>query len=183
MKIIKNILIVIYLIIAIFATVCLISTNQYKVTELGEYTFVYVDKHTNSDTFSKGDLAIVSSDFKTKVGDEIFFYNAYEKNIHPTVAKIVAEEVIVADKEVTYTLDNEKQISSQFVIGKVDESTRIPYVGSAMRIIQSKWGFLFLIVLPVLIAFIYEIYTIIIEVRSNKVKVKSETKTENSDDK
>lgn len=168
MRIIKNILIVIYVLIAIFATVCLISINQYRVTELGEYTLIYVDKYTNSDIFAKGDLAVVSSDYKITVGDEIFFYNVYEKNVHPTVAKVVAEEEVVEGKETTYSLDNDKELSSQFVIGKVEDATRIPFAGTVMSILQSKWGFLFLIVLPVLIAFIYELYSILIEVRSNK---------------
>lgn len=34
MKIIKNLLIVVYALIAIFATVCLLSINEYRVTEL-----------------------------------------------------------------------------------------------------------------------------------------------------
>lgn len=182
MKIIKNILIVIYVIIAIFSTICLISVNKHNVTELGEYTLIYVDKYTNSDTFAKGDLAIVSSDYKVKEGDEIFLYSTYEKNVRPAVAKIVAAEEI-NEKETTYTLDNEKQLSSQFVIGKVEDAKRIPYVGTAMRIIQSKWGFLFLIVLPVLIAFIYEIYTIILEVKSNKAKEKPSTEKQETKDK
>lgn len=39
MKIIKNIFIVIYAIIAIFATVCLLSINDYRVTELRRIYF------------------------------------------------------------------------------------------------------------------------------------------------
>ncbi len=171
MKIVKNILIVIYALIAIFATVCLISLNQYRVTELGEYSLIYIDKYTNSDTFVKGDMAIVSSDYELQVGDEIFFYNAYEKVIHPVVGKILAEEV-VNEKETTYTLDNDKSLSSQFVIGKVDDSIRVPFAGTAMKILESKWGFLFLVVLPVLVAFIYEIYSIVIELRETKKQTK-----------
>lgn len=170
MKIIKNILIGIYVLIAIFATICLISINQHRVTELGEYTLLYIDKDTNSDTFAKGDMAIVSSDYELQVGDEIFFYSVYEKNVRPVVGKIVESEVI-NEKETTYTLDNEKALSSQYVIGKVEESIRIPFAGSVMKILESKWGFLFLIVLPVLIAFIYELYSIFLEIRSNKKHV------------
>lgn len=182
MKIIKNIFIVICALIAIFATICLLSINDYRVPVIGEYTLISIDKYTNSDTFAKGDLAIVSSDYKLKVGNEIFFYNVYEKNIHPTVAKIVAEEVI-NEREITYSLDNDKQLSSQFVIGKVEDAVRIPIVGTVMKILLSKWGYLFLIVLPVLIAFIYEIYSIIIEVKMNKGQVEEVQKdSEKQDD-
>lgn len=177
MKIIKNMLIVIYAIIAIFATVCLISINDYRVTELGEYSLLYVDKYTRTDKFDKGDLAIVSSDYEIKVGDEIFFYSAYDKNIRPTAAKVVAEETI-NPKESTYSLDNDHELSSQFVIGKVEDATRIPVAGGILSIIQSKWGFLFLIVLPVLIAFIYEIYSIILEIKSNKTENSSNTNSQ-----
>lgn len=167
MKYIRNFLLFIYILIAIFATVCLLSINDYRVTEFGDNTFIYIDKYSNSDKFKKGDLAIANKDTKYNVGDEVFFYNAYDKIIRPTKAKIVAEEKI-SEKETTYTLDNEKDISSEFMIGKVSEAKQIKYAGGILSILQSQWGFLFLIVLPVLIAFIYEIYSIILEVKASK---------------
>lgn len=167
MKVIKNILITIYVIIAAFTTICLLSFNDYRVTVFGDKTFICVDKNSKTEGFKKGDLAIAESDSDIKVGDNIFFYNAYEKNIRPTTAKVEAIEQIT-DTEKEYSLSNGKVISGTFVIGAAKDAKKIAGLGTVLTVLESKWGFLFLIVLPVLVAFIYEIYTIVIEVKDIK---------------
>ena len=41
-------------------------------------------------------------------------------------------------------------------------------MGSILSVLESKCGFLFLIVFPSLIAFIYEIYVVVSEIRGKK---------------
>ena len=41
-KILSNILFVIYVVIAVFVTVCLLSYNDFKVTEFGDYSLVII---------------------------------------------------------------------------------------------------------------------------------------------
>ena len=43
-----------------------------------------------------------------------------------------------------------------------------------MRLLESKWGFLLLIVLPTMIAVIYEFYAIIVEIIEFKKEVDNE---------
>ena len=47
-------------------------------------------------------------------------------------------------------------------------------IGGIMRFLESKWGFLLLIVLPTMIAVIYEFYAIIVEIIEFKKEVDNE---------
>jgi hypothetical protein len=40
-------------------------------------------------------------------------------------------------------------------------------IGAVLRVMESRWGFMFLVCLPTLFALVYEIYNIILEVKSN----------------
>jgi len=51
-NIIRNLLIVIYAVIAIFTTVCLISYNDQRVTVFGETSLVIIDNRVDTATVS-----------------------------------------------------------------------------------------------------------------------------------
>ena len=61
-KVVLNILFIVYVIIAIFVTICLLSYNDFKVTELGDYSLVIIDDKELSPEYEKGDLVIVNKD-------------------------------------------------------------------------------------------------------------------------
>lgn len=168
-KIIYNILLAIYAIIAIFTTICLLSFNQYKVTEFGSNALIIINDNSLQPDFNKGDLVIVNKNDKKNinVGDKVFFYNTQDKEITISLATIQKKEVITST-ETTYTLDGDYEISSQNVIGPSNTVKVISKVGAVLGILESKWGFLFLIVLPSLIAFIYEIGVVISDARTSR---------------
>lgn len=177
MKHIKNFLIGIYLIIAIFSTICLLSLNDFRTVELGDYTLLYIDKFSKNEFFDKGDLAIVEEAEDIKVGDKIFIYNAYDKIIS-TRTETVSEIEKVNEKETTYHLENGKALSSNYVIGKVNGSRKIAYLGGILAAMQSKWGFLFFIVAPLLILFIYEAFAFYDDFKKEKEILTEEKKKE-----
>lgn len=177
MKHIKNFLIGIYLIIAIFSTICLLSLNDFRTVELGDYTLLYIDKFSKNEFFDKGDLAIVEEAEDIKVGDKIFIYNAYDKIISPRT-ETVSEIEKVNEKETTYHLENGKALSSNYVIGKVNGSRKIAYLGGILAAMQSKWGFLFFIVAPLLILFIYEAFAFYDDFKKEKEILTEEKKKE-----
>ena len=74
-KVISNILFAVYMVIAIFVTICLLSYNDFKVTEFGDYSLVIIDDKELEPEFKKGDLVIVNKDEAIKLGDKAFFYN------------------------------------------------------------------------------------------------------------
>ena len=73
------------------------------------------------------------------------------------------ETIINPNTEDTYTLEGNRGISSQNFIGTAKEAKEYKGLGSLLKLFESRWGFLLLIVLPVLVTFIYEIYAIIRE--------------------
>lgn len=178
-RVIGNIIFVIYAIIAIFVTICLLSFNEYKVSEFGNISFILIDSNETEPDFNKGDLVIPNKDDVINVGDKVFFYNTYAETMEVTLGEITNAERIVGD-EITYTINGDIQLSSEYVIGSAETAERIPVVGSILSVLESKWGFLFLIVFPSLIAFIYEIYVVVSEIRGKKDEKSSEKKQENN---
>ncbi|MGN1327534.1 MAG: hypothetical protein ACI4VQ_05635 [Clostridia bacterium] len=174
-KVILNIFITIYVVIAIFTTVCLLSYNEYKVSEFGNNSIILITNDELSPDFNKGDLVIVSSANKSKIaiGDKIFFYkqNTLDRTIDVTLATVEGREAVTST-EITFTVEGDYQVSSTYVIGSSKNTTVIPKVGTVLSILESKWGFLFLIVLPSLIAFIYEITVVFGEIREAKKESK-----------
>ena len=58
-KVISNLIFIIYLIIAILITVCLLSYNDYKITEFGNTSLIIISDKKMQPDFNKGDLVIV----------------------------------------------------------------------------------------------------------------------------
>lgn len=168
-KIIYNIIFGVYAIIAVFTTICLLSYNEYKVTEFGDNALIIVNDDDLSPDYEKGDLVIVNKADRKKinVGDKIFFYMAEGREINIKLASVTNKEVITST-ETNYTVEGDVSLSTSSVIGPASTTTRIAKVGTVLGILESKWGFLFLIVLPSLIAFIYEIGVVFSEIRDAK---------------
>ena len=73
--------------------------------------------------------------------------------------------------DVIYSIDNgNAKISSKFLIGEVSNAKYMKNVGTVLGIFESKWGFLFLIVLPALLAFVNQIIVVISGIKEAKEK-------------
>lgn len=166
-KTILNIIFVIYVIIAVFVTVCLLSYNQFKVTEFGNYSLVIISDNTLEPDFHNGDLVIVDKSIDVLPGDKAFFYDTYDRQIEIMLGKVEDLEK-VTETESTYTFEGERKISSEYVLGGENATSVIPGVGAVLNVLESKWGFLFLIVLPALLAFFYQITVVISDIRNSK---------------
>lgn len=179
---IGNIIFIIYAIIAVFVTICLLSFNEYKVSEFGDTSFVIVDNEELEPTYNKGDLVIVDKSKRIREGDTIFFYNSSSDVVEVTLATVQNVEK-VNDSEYTYAIDENRSISSEYVLGNAEDVTKISNVGTVLGVLESKWGFLILIVFPSLFAFIYEITVVFTEIREGKkAEDDDEENEENADD-
>lgn len=174
---IGNIIFIIYAIIAVFVTICLLSFNEYKVSEFGDTSLVIVDNEELEPTYNKGDLVIVDKSKRIREGDTIFFYNSSADVVEVTLATVQNVEK-VNDSEYTYAIDGDRSISSEYVLGNAKDVTKISNVGTVLGVLESKWGFLILIVFPSLFAFIYEITVVFTEIRDGK-KAEDEDDEEN----
>lgn len=159
MKKVFKILIVIYAIVAIFTTISLFTYNKYNISEIGNKRIIKLNK--DIDKYNKGNLLIVSKKEEYSAGDNVFY------------CKLENEKCSINYGKVTTVMGGNPQISGEEISKKLligtDENIKvIPVLGTIMGILESRWIYLFFIVLPILIAFIYELYTITKEVKKDK---------------
>ena len=164
-KILTNIIVIIYVIIAIFTTICLLTFNSFKVSEFGDKTLVIIDKEDLSYEYKKGDLIIVGREGYEKAdkGDILFFYN----NDGIKIAEIEKKNDF-GEAGITFSIEGNYQVVVEDVIGTSNNIKVIGKVGKVLSILESKWGFLFLIVFPSLLAFLHQIYELILEIKNKK---------------
>lgn len=147
---------------AISMTVLLLNYNKYGLTQFGSTTMVMINEQISNETFKKGDLVLVKSRkiADLKVGDEIFVYRIISSNKITVeigkVGQIYLEEDAIA-------LENGDTFSNEFIMGTSDKIYN--KIGTYLSIVESKWGFLFLVLVPCLLIFIYEIYALIVEIK------------------
>lgn len=166
MKKIGSILIIIYVVIAIFVTICLLTFNEYKVSQFGDKTLILIDKDDETLKYKKGDLVIVGLEGyeKAQDGDTVFFY----KDNGIKIAEILKKNDY-GEAGVTFTIDGNYQVVHEDVIGTSNNEIVLGTVGGILQLLESKWGFLFLIVFPSLLAFLREVKELISEL-TNKEK-------------
>src|SRR5574344_1061118 len=173
LKVFLGIIVTLYILGAIFLTICLLSFNDYKISEIGDKSLIILENNELSDKYKKGRLLIVEKNPNKdiKVNDEIFFYNTYKNRVVVSMSTVEQKQKIT-DSETTFTINGKYEISSEYVIGKADTTKVYENVGTVLGFLESKWGFLLVIVLPVTLLFIYEIYAIVVEIKDPKEKNK-----------
>ena len=178
LKTIKKVFLAI-LMIAFFAftitiTVLLLNYNKYGVTQFDDTSLLIVKKGFTSETYQKNSLVIVEAkevrDYQ--VGEEVFVYHLDGHggvNIQlGSVGQVFAEDGAV-------TFSNGDTYSSEFIIGSGKKI--YPELGKYLSIIESKWGFLFIILVPNFFLFVYQLYSLIVEIKYGKDEyVESEEK-------
>ena len=159
-KVLLTVFLVIYLGVEVFVTVCLLNFNEQRITELGSKSLIIVDEDLSKD-YKKGDLLVVKKNKGNEIdnGDYIFFYNPAD-NFVVNYAEVT--NVLNANNEYTYVVGNDYNVYYDYFIGK--DVKKYSGVGKILSVLESKYGFLALIVFPTMVAIIFEIYAIIIEV-------------------
>lgn len=165
-KILGILLIVCYMGVALFLTVCLLNYNDYNITELGNKSLVIIRDDELEPDFKKSDLVVVTKNQNNEIkrGDMVFFYNTYQNQISVNFGKVQKTQY-VNEEETTYFMDGDLGISSEYMLGKAETAKVYSGLGNLLSVLESKWGFLFVIILPILVLFIYQIYAVIIEMK------------------
>lgn len=166
LKIIGCIFIFMYAMVAILLTVCLLNYNDYNITEFKDKSLIIVSDDELRPEFNKGDLVVVykNKNSDIKVGDKIFFYDNYKDQVSVNLGSVIDKKNITR-YETTFVMNGDYSVSSEFVIGKASTSKKYANFGTILSILESKFGFLFIIIFPILILFIYEIYAVIKEIK------------------
>ena len=167
LKIVLGLLVTVYLVIVVFTTALLLNRNDYGVsTFLGKY-LVFVEDKKLEPTYNEHSLLVISrvDNLKVEEGTKTFFYDTYAATKKIKFTEVTKREDI-NEKEATYTLKDNTKISSEYVLGTEKSTMALNILGQFLYIVQSRWGFLFIVVFPLFLAFVYEIYSIYKEVKN-----------------
>lgn len=163
------------LVAALYAFTTIATRDNQNVSSLLGYTPLVVKSDSMAPTFSAGDLIFIKKcDTSTlKEGDIICFHtiidNEYALNTHRIQS--IAENGEA--RSYTTVGDNNNGVADQHIISDGDIVGKyvghISGAGKLMNFLSSSTGFLLVIVLPMLIFFIYQVYNLImISIRLKK---------------
>ena len=165
----------VWLILAIFVTICLLSYNEFGVSTFGKTTLLIIDSDEMEPSFYEGDLLILKREGDSKInkGDKVFYYNSAMNSTVLIYLDTVQDAEAVTRDETTYLLGGQR-VSGQYVIGKADSAKVMHKYGNYLRIFTSRWGFMFLVIFPTLFAIMYEIMLIVEAARDAKNEEKDD---------
>lgn len=170
-RVMGAILFVVYSIIAITVTVLLLSFNDYKISEIGGYT-VFIVNDDSFEQYEEGSILLIkeTNDRNVKPGDEIFLYKVYNSNEFEVVTRTLQSKV-QQGRHMIYNVENDETYSNDYFIGKTNNVTVIssPW-GTILSILESKWGYLFCIVIVSLLLFLQEVFDLVIEIKYGGTK-------------
>ena len=158
---------IIILVAALYAFTTLATREDGSVSNIAGFTPLTVQSDSMSPTFSKGDLIVIQKcdTSKLEVGDIVTFHtiidNEYALNTH----RIAAIDEVNGMRSFTTKGDNNDVadthiISDGDIVGKYVFA--LPQMGKVMDFLSSSMGFLIVIVLPMLLFFIYQVYHLIV---------------------
>ncbi|MDO5140655.1 MAG: signal peptidase I [Eubacteriales bacterium] len=157
---------IVILLAALFAFTTLATKDVSNVSSIAGYTPLSVVTDSMKPTFNAGDLIIIKKTDPSKLeeGDIITFHtiieNEYSLNTH-RIAEIIDNNSFrsYVTKGDNNQIEDQHIISDGDIVGKY--VAKLPKVGRVMDFLNSSIGFLVVIVLPMLIFFIYQVYHLI----------------------
>lgn len=170
-KILGTIFFVVYAIIAITVTVLLLSYNEYMCSEINGYTFYIVRDDSLEPDYVKGDLLIIrhASDKNIEVGDKLYLYQNVTNSEYYVKYGELTDKTVQGNRTV-YTIDGEYQFDSSYLIGKEEGSLIYHKWGTILGLLESRWGYLFFIVIVTLLLFLEELYELYMEIKYGEIE-------------
>lgn len=166
LKMIKNIILgilfVIYFVFVVIMTVLLLNFNDYGVTEFGDTSLILINDEISNDNYKKGDLVITKNKKieKINIGEEIFTYKIDSKgNVSIDLGKVGN----IYPEEEAIAFENGSTYSVEYIAGTPEKTYED--IGLFLSVVESKWGFLFIVLVPSFLTFVYEVYSLIVEIK------------------
>ena len=161
------VVVVAYFAFALFMTVLLLNYNRFNITQFGNDSLVMINENISNEAYQKGDLVIVKKiKFEEmEKGQNLFTYTIYNRRV-ATIQ--VGKNGTIYEEEKAITFENGETYSDEFIAGV--EVKKYPKIGGKLSVIESKWGFLFIVLVPCFLIFIYEVYSLIIEIKYGATK-------------
>ena len=166
---ILQIVIILYVLVI---TLFIVNRNSYGYTEIGNYQFSVIHKN-NKNVISKakvGDLLIIEKTHSIKKGNTIYYYSVNDNRY--IIQSGIVKEVVGKGEDVLYQIEGDNQLSvvGNRVLGK--KANRYSKLGYVIEYLEGKVGFLFFVLLPIMIIFVYHIYQLFIQIRYDEVNDK-----------
>ena len=179
-KVLGTILFVLYAIIAITVTVLLLSYNDYNNSVIGDYTVYIVNDDSLEPEYKQGSILLIkeTNDRNVQVGDKIFMYKVLNSSEYEVITTTLQAKTQQGTHTV-YVVDNEESYANDYFIGKVDDTIVIEGWGYILSLLESRWGYLFCIVVVSLLLFLQEVFELVMEIKYlNKQKKKQALEVE-----
>lgn len=162
-KILISIIEVLIIVYVIAITVSLLNKNKYGYTVFGDKTLVTINENNTAelDSFKKGDLVIIDKvTFNdVEVGDTLYYYDVANQTY--ILKTGVVKEKNGDNASAIYVMDDSKTLSSEKIVGEYND-VKYSSFGKVLDILESRFGFLLLVILPVFVLFIYQVYKMIL---------------------
>ena len=157
---------IIILLAALFAFTTLATRDNNNVANLAGFTPMTVLTDSMSPTFNHGDMIIIKKcDPNTlEVGDVVTFHTIIENEYALNTHRIIQINGDAGMRTYVTKGDNndiadQRSIAGGDIVGKY--VGRLPYIGYVMQFLSSSIGFLIVIVLPLLVFFIFQVYHLV----------------------
>ena len=158
-KKIWNVVEVVIIVYVVMMTILFLNKNSYGFTEVGKYVFANYDSSlTNMNEYK---LLIIKKSKELKDGDLVYYYSINKE-------KYIVEDDTLVIKNDEYYLDD-VLVERERIIGS--KATEVPVIGRFLMVIESKIGFILLVLLPILLVFIYQVYEFVIDSKEERKKV------------
>ena len=186
-KALGSILFVLYAIIAITVTVLLLSYNDYNNSELGGYTVYIVKDDSLEPEYKQGSILLIkkTNDRNVKSGDEILLYKVINSQQYEVVSRTLQEKT-QQGSHIIYAVENEESYANDYFIGKTSDTVVIEGWGYILNLLESKWGYLFCVVIVSLLLFLQEVFDLVMEIKylgdKKKKREKEAVEVEYEDD-
>ena len=188
-KVLGSVLFVIYAIIAITVTVLLLSYNDYNNSELGGYTVYIVKDDSLEPKYKQGSILLIKStnDKNVQIGDEMFLYKVINSQEYEVVDRTLAEKE-QQGRHIIYYVEDEESYANDYFIGKASDTIVIEGWGFVLGLLESRWGYLFCVVVVSLLLFLQEVFELVMEIKylgeqkkKNAVEVEAEVEEEDDE--
>lgn len=170
-KVLLSIVEIIVIVFVVFITTCLLCRNKYGYTVFGKNTLMTIDDHNSAEVkdFNKGDLVIIKAvEYdQVKTGDVLYYYDVLNNTY--ILKKGEVKEKQGNSTSSIYMMKDGSSISQDRMIGKY-ENHKYRNMGTILHILSSRFGFLLIVILPIFMLFIYQVYKMIMLLKNNEAK-------------
>lgn len=164
-KICLGILEALLIIYVMVITTFLLCTNKYGYTEINGKTLISINEDNSAELtdFEIGDLIVVKKERFNSIneGDELYYYDAI--NFGYVIRKGNVKEKNGDSYTAVYEI-NDSSVATERLIGSLDK--HYSKLGAVLDVLESRIGFLLIVILPVFVLFIYQIYKTVLLVKS-----------------